>query len=368
MSRLEKTRLPDIAIPPGEFLLETIGALGISQAELAKRMGRPVQAINEIIKGKKAITGETALQLESVLGTPAYIWLNLDRQYQLNKARLERADKLKVQASRLSQFPVAEMVKYGWINRFNDKVDQTLELLNFLGVASLDALETTRFFEATLHAAYRRSSNHQASPHSMVAWLRKGWLEADKIDTAAFNAKELDTALINIRPLTRKKPEEFEPELKVIMASCGVALVFVPHLPKSYVSGATYWLSSNKAVIQLSLRFKTNDHFWFSLYHEAAHLLLHGKKMIFLDDWKTKSDSEDEANERAANKLINSSDYKRLLEYRNKFSRKTIEEFAEQINIAPGIVVGRLQHDGLLPYAHLNDLKDAFIWANESWR
>lgn len=366
MSRLEKTRLPDIAIPPGEFLLETIGAMGISQAELAKRMGRPTQAINEIIKGKKAITGETALQLESVLGTPAHIWLNLDRQYQLSRARLERADKLKAQVSKLSLFPVAEMVKYGWINRFKDKADQTLELLNFLGVASLDALETTRFFEATLHAAYRKSSNRQASPYSMVAWLRKGRLEADMVDVAVFDSKKLDNALINIRPLTRKKPEEFEPELIKIMASCGVALVFVPHLPKSYVSGATYWLSPNKAAIQLSLRFKTNDHFWFSLYHEAAHLLLHGKKMIFLDDWKTKSASEDEANEFAANKLISGSDYKTLLEYRNKLSRQVIEEFAEKTNIAPGIVVGRLQHDGFLPYTHLNDLKDAFTWANES--
>lgn len=364
--KLQKPLMSDIAIPPGEFLLETIEAMGISQAELAKRMGRPVQTINEIIKGKKAITGETALQLESVLGTPAYIWLNLEREYQLNKARLERIEQLKNQASKLSLFPIAEMVKHGWIKRFKDKTDQTLELLNFFGVASLDALETTRFFEATFHAAYRKSAKQHVSPYSMSAWLRKGWLDANAVDTAMFGAKELNNALNDIRPLTRQRPQEFEPELRQIMASCGVALILVPHLPKSYVSGATYWLNPNKAAIQLSLRFRTNDHFWFSLFHEAAHLLLHGKKMIFLDDWKTRSNSEDEADEFAANNLIKKSDYNILLKNRNRFSRKLIEDFAESINIAPGIVVGRLQHDGYLPYTHLNNLKVTFKWASES--
>ncbi len=81
----------DVAIPPGEYLAEEIEARGISQKELAKRMGRPVQAINEIINGKKAITAETALQLEEVMPEiPAKFWLNLERDYQLTKALIKR--------------------------------------------------------------------------------------------------------------------------------------------------------------------------------------------------------------------------------------------------------------------------------------
>ena len=81
---------PDIAIPPGETLAETLETLGLTQRGLARQMGRPVQAINEIINGKKAITAETALQLEQVLKTPAHVWLSLQAQYDLTKARLAR--------------------------------------------------------------------------------------------------------------------------------------------------------------------------------------------------------------------------------------------------------------------------------------
>ena len=79
--------LSDIAIPPGETLAETIEAIGLTQAELAMRMGRPPQAINEIIRGKKAITSETAIELDRVLGTPAHVWINLEKEYQFTKAR-----------------------------------------------------------------------------------------------------------------------------------------------------------------------------------------------------------------------------------------------------------------------------------------
>ncbi|MDO8532784.1 MAG: HigA family addiction module antitoxin [Dehalococcoidia bacterium] len=83
---------PDVAIPPGEYLTEEIKARGISQTELARRMGRPVNAINEIVNGKKAITAETALQLEAVMPEiPARFWLNLETDYQLAKALINRS-------------------------------------------------------------------------------------------------------------------------------------------------------------------------------------------------------------------------------------------------------------------------------------
>jgi HTH-type transcriptional regulator/antitoxin HigA len=81
---------PDVAIPPGEALAEEIEARGLSQAELARRMGRPVQAVNEIVRGKKAITAATALDLEDALGVSALFWLRLEAAYQLNRARLAR--------------------------------------------------------------------------------------------------------------------------------------------------------------------------------------------------------------------------------------------------------------------------------------
>ena len=82
---------PNVAVPPGEYLAEELGARAISQKALAKRMGRPANAINEIINGKKAITTDTALQLEEVFPEiPARFWLNLETDYQLTKALIKR--------------------------------------------------------------------------------------------------------------------------------------------------------------------------------------------------------------------------------------------------------------------------------------
>ena len=86
----EKRVWPDIAIPPGETLAETLAAVGMTQAELAKRMGRPPQAISEIIRGTKAITPRTAIQLELVLGMPAHVWVRLEADYRYNKVRIEQ--------------------------------------------------------------------------------------------------------------------------------------------------------------------------------------------------------------------------------------------------------------------------------------
>jgi HTH-type transcriptional regulator/antitoxin HigA len=86
---------PDVAIPPGEYLAEEIHVRGISQKELAKRMGRPLNAINEIVNGKKAITAETALQLEEVMPEiPARFWLNLETDYQLTRALINKRAKI----------------------------------------------------------------------------------------------------------------------------------------------------------------------------------------------------------------------------------------------------------------------------------
>ena len=82
---------PDVATPPGEHLADTLREVGMSQSELARKMGRPQQAINEIVRGVKAITAETALQLEQALGISAETWMNLESNYRLTKARLVRA-------------------------------------------------------------------------------------------------------------------------------------------------------------------------------------------------------------------------------------------------------------------------------------
>jgi hypothetical protein len=164
-----------------------------------------------------------------------------------------------------------------------------------------------------------------------------------------------------VRALTREIPEAFQQCLIEACAQAGVAVVFVPELPKTGVSGCTRWIGG-KAVIQLSLRYKSNDQLWFTFFHEAGHILKHGRKEVFLEGNGMDDDKEKEANTFARNHLIPPADYRRFLSSWNRRSLAPIDLFAREIGIAPGIVVGRLQFDKLLLPSHGNGLKVFYRW------
>ncbi|MBI5115920.1 HigA family addiction module antidote protein [Candidatus Poribacteria bacterium] len=346
---------PDIAIPPGELLAETIEAKNLSQSELARRMDRPIQVINEIIKGKRSITPETAIQLERVLGTPAYVWINLEKNYEYNKARLVDLKELEKQIPWLDSFPYRCMAELGWVRSTGDKVERVKELLSFFGVTSFEELKC--FWEV----AYRRSYAKRPSPEALAAWLRRGEIEAHGIDVAGFDEKKLKEALAAFRELTRKPAREFSLVLRSLCASCGIALVFIPHLPKTYAHGATRWLAPDKALVQLSVRYRYDDIFWFSFFHEAGHIIRHGKKRVFVEiNESNKSDEEMEADRFARDTLIPPDEFRLFTSCGRMFSKAAVVEFACRIEVAPSIVVGRLQHEGLIPHTHLNALRTQF--------
>jgi addiction module HigA family antidote len=342
---------PDVAVAPGATIRDVIEAKGMTQQELADRMSRPANKVNEILQGKRAITVETALELELVLGWPASFWLEREKNYQLAKARLAAEAEFQGQAKRLKEFPVPEMIKLGWIRKMPTPVAQVRELLAFFGVTSFDRLEKP----SVLAPAFRKARK-EACPYAQAAWLRQGMLQADRIDTAPFSAPGLRGGLPELRALTVTPPEQFQGPLVERCGAHGVAVVFVPHLSKTYVCGAAYWMG-DKAVVQLSRRFGTDDQFWFSFFHELGHILLHGKREAFLDSFEGgDGGQEQEANDFACRVLIPEADYRRLraLNFREE---GVIQEFAKEIGVAPGIVVGRLQHDRLLPFSSLTRLK-----------
>ena len=123
-------------------------------------------------------------------------------------------------------------------------------------------------------------------------------------------------------------------------------------------------MTKDKALTQLSLRYKTNDQFWFTFFHESGHILKHGKSEIFIEDHGMDDEKEQEADQFAASALIPPSAFRKLREIR-LYSRQAVRGFAEEAGIAPGIVVGRLQHEGLVPHKNLNGLKTKFTWAEE---
>lgn len=354
---------PDYVSPPGETLEEILEEREMTQAELADRMGRPKKTISEIINGHAAITPETALQLERVLGIPASFWNNRERYYREALARTDEQERLSKQVEWLSQIPVKDMIKQKWIQSYQDKVDQLREVLNFFAVASPEQWQE---IWGGANVNFRKSRVFMSDKSAVAAWLRRGEIEAAQIDCVLYDASKFKETLQQIRALTVEPPEIFQPEVVRLCAAAGVAFVFVPQLPKTRTCGATRWLNPNKALIQLSLRYKTNDYLWFAFFHEAGHILLHGKRDVFLEgkgvQGADEQDKEQEADTFAANLLIPPAEWKRFLASGQKRSKAGIQQFALEIGIAPGIVVGRLQHDGVLPPSHCNELKCRLEW------
>lgn len=364
---IENEFVPDYTVSPGESLLETLETLGMSQTELARRTGRPIKTINEIIQAKVAITPETAIQLERVLGVPASYWLRMEQNYREDLARLQDNKALQEQLPWLRDVPVNEMVKFGWIKKWSDQLDQLREVLRFYAVASVKQWQV--FWDSQVAAiAFRQSTAFKVDTVGITAWLRQGELEAQVIDCQPFDAARFRKEIETIRALTQEGPAVFVPELEKRSAACGVAVVFVPELPRTGVCGATRWLTSTKALIQLSLRYKTDDQLWFTFFHEAGHILLHGKRETFLEIEGSSNEKEQEADEFAANQLIPTSQLQQFLATYQPpcVSRAAIEQFANQLGIAPGIVVGRLQHDGVIPPQNCNGLKRRLAWAEMS--
>lgn len=364
MVNMQKTKYtPDYLVTPGEVLEEYLESFGMTQAELAIRTGLAKKTINEIVKAKSPITPETALKLERTLGRPAHFWNNLERQYQEDRTRLAEQLRLESYLMWLKKVPVKAMTKLGWLPKQTDKLRQLETVLRFFGVASPEQWRTV--WQEHQVVAYRQTQRFQPQAEAVSAWLRQGEIQGQQILCDPYDKQRFQVILEEIRSLTTQKTlTAFVPKLVNLCASAGVAVVFVPELPQTGVYGATRWLG-DKALIQLSLRYKSNDHLWFTFFHEAGHILKHGRKDVFIESNDLEDVKEEEANAFARDKLIPPSAYRRLVKD-GRPALTTIKRLALEIGIAPGIVVGRLQHEGLLPRDTGNKLKVFYNWADEA--
>jgi len=254
---------PDYSVHPGEILAETLQARSISQAEFASRCELSEKHVSQIINGKASITSETALAFERVLGMRASLWMNIESSHRLFVARRQERERFASYVEWAREFPLRELAKRGWIPSGSTSPEKAQALLGFFGVTSPDAWETQY---GRLVVAYRKSPTMKASPKAVAAWLRIGDLRASEIETEPFDRSAFRSALEEIRSLTNLKASVFEPRMKRLCADAGAALVFVPELPETRLSGATRWLSTEKALILQSLRHRKDDHFWFTFF------------------------------------------------------------------------------------------------------
>lgn len=351
---------PDWVSPPGESIADLLEEKGWSQAEFSQRCGYTTKHVSQLINGKATITEDTAIKLERVLGSSARFWMTREAQYRESVARTQEFDALKLQAEWLKQLPLIDMVKFGWVRKFSHKGQQVAECLKFFGVASVEAWEK-RYVEPI--AAFKASDKFEKDGAAVSAWLRQGERKAADIACAPFDKAAFRQVLNDLRALTNEsEPDKFIPALVQACASVGVSMVLAPTPKGCPVSGATRWLSADKALLMLSLRHKTNDHLWFAFFHEAAHLLLHGKRMVFLEVKGLDDEHEQEADRFARDWLIAPEKAKQL-----SFVEKTyaaVAAFADEIGVAPAIIVGRMQNEGYIPWNILNKFKVHYRWSH----
>jgi len=358
-TEIKNEYIPSEVSHPGETLEDILDERNMSQTEFARRTGRPVKTINEIIKGKAGITPETAIQFERVLGIPASFWNKRQKHYEENIAKQAERNRLLNSSGLLKKLPIKEMISFGYIMGSSNKITLMEQVLNFLGVASPKAFEE-ECLSSAVH--YRKSTAFEADEFALAAWLRRGRLLSDGINCNPYNKATFKSILPGIRSLTRLSPQEFVPELQSACAKAGVAVVFVPELPKIRAFGASYWISG-KPVIQLCLRGKRDDILWFTFFHEAGHIILHERKRaIYLDSEDCEGKEEEEANQFASELLIPLQELTSFIRTTPRITTQSILAFANRMGIAPSIVVGRLQHDGIVPYTHFNRLRITLDW------
>ena len=350
---------PDHAVPPGWILEERLEVEGISHAEFARRCGRSPKLISEIISGKAPLEPGTALQFEKVLGVDASIWLGIESNHRLHRAREAEAGEAAASAEWVKMFPVRDLVKRGCFLRPESDVDAVSKLLAFFRVGSVDAWNA-RY--GRTNVAYRHSPRFRSDEAALATWLRLGEIEAESQECEDYSESRFRQAIRAIRNLTREEITGALQETERLCNEAGVSFVLVEPLPRTALSGAARWLSPRKAVIQLTARHRTDDHLWFSFFHEAAHVLLHSKKGVFVDEANGNgAELESEANDWASNTLIPQRAWHRFV-VTSPLGALAVRAFAEEQGIAPGIVVGMLQHKGLLPWTHLNALKVRLAW------
>jgi len=351
---LRNEYMPDTVSAPGETLSEMLEDRGMTQQDLALRIGMAPKTINEIIKGKAPLTHDTALALERILGVSASFWNRLEASYQESLARQRDRERLAQAAEWLHGFPIKEMIAKSYLRGRDTVTEQAEELLRFLRVASPVEWDLRAL---TVQGYYRHCKTQVSDPNALGVWLQRGENIARALECAPFDAVRFQQTLQTLRGCTFDTQADFLPKLVQMCQECGVAVALVPALPKASACGFTRWLSPHKALLQLSDRYKRADIFWFSFFHEAGHILKHGRREEFLELERGRevNAKEQEADRFASDLLIPPAFYRRI-EQDTPYSRVKIERWSEQLGIAPGIIVGRLRHEKALPQTHLTEM------------
>lgn len=343
--------VPQSVPHPGETLNEKLQEMDMGPKEFALRAGKPEKTITAILKGESSITSDMAVQFESVTKIPAHFWMNHQQGYDEHIAREKHKVVIENAVEWARRFPVAEMIKKGWLPRVETIQEKAEAMLSFFGFANHTGWEDY-YFNQQLKVAFRLSLASTNEPYAISVWLRKGELQAAELTSKEYIEKNFKEALPELKTVMAKQPDNFFEQLQNICLEAGVKLVHTPCIPKAPISGSTRWLNDTP-FIQLSGRYNRNDSFWFTFFHEAGHILLHGKKDIFLEqvEYSEKDIAKEEQADKFAVKWTLTEEEEKEILTATPLREEDIRIFANRFNTHPAIIIGRLQHKKLIPYS-----------------
>lgn len=339
-----------VATPPGVTIKEQLNDRGMSQKEFAVRMNLSEKHVSKLVNGGVQLTPEVAVRLETVLGVPAQYWNNLEAIYREKLIKAREENEMEADAELAKLLPYSEMAKFGWVPETKDALQKARYLRKYFEVVGLSLLENAQLTKI----ACRRLALTEKSDFALMAWAQEAKIKAREIKTGPIDVNRLVSILPSIRKMTLMSPEDFCPEIRASLAECGVALVFLPHLKGSFLQGATF-LDGNKYVVGLTAGGKDADKFWFSLFHELAHIVLGHVEC----ENGTSEDDERAADLWSGDVLIERDAFKTFRD-NGDYSEAGIIKFAKEQGIAPGIVVGRMQREGVIKYSMHNELKEKY--------
>ncbi len=273
--------------------------------EFAVRTGKPEKTIIAVINGDSAITQDMAIQFEQVTQLKAEYWMKMQSAYDAYLASERHKAIIAAAIPWAREFPLQEMINKGWLPQHSNIEEKTLSLLSFFRLSSAAAWENY-YFNQQLKVAFRISLAQSNAPFAISAWLRQGEIVAENMNVKSYSEKKFKSILSQLQSLTSYSMEESFDSIQKLCATAGVKVYKVSTLKNTEINGATRWMHDTPC-IQLSAGLKGKESFWFTFFHEVGHILLHGKKEIFLEkvaysDWQ--KEKEDEADAFARKWLI----------------------------------------------------------------
>lgn len=349
MTGLNRSRTT-LAIPPGYTIREQLEDRHITQKEFALRMDMSEKHISKLINGEVHLTPEVASRIEAILGISARYWNNQEALYRETLQRVNEENAMDADIALLQKIPYAEIANLGWVGSVKKAPDKVRNMRRFFEVAHLGVIDRLKM----PNVVYRLQAKSKKKDYVLLVWVQKARLTARELEVSPVNLARLTQIVPEIRKLTFKQPEEFLPELSRMLAECGIALVHLPHLKGSFLYGASFF-DGRKIVMALTARGRDTDRYWFSVFHEIGHILKgHISKPFGADD-----EDEKEADEFARDILIPPDKYRDFTGDKN-YTYSRVKEFASEIGIDAGIIVGRLQKDNKIKFDELNGLKKQY--------